>query len=224
MNNEKNENKYLGRHFYSSPSRDLFYVEVYDVGLHTFFFESSLHLNFSDYPQLVKLIRIIVQKKLPGKTRRIFVGRLFYEISKVKNVEKFYFKEFELDKHGKYSESLAKVYLSVLYNQLLQVLVPYSPYTNSVLFEEVKSAYEPNDGDFKKELSKEKFETTLINDELRNAYVDVYVVDAVYYFQSVETTWKTCEFYFMTSKESELLLLFFIKVIDKYELPRMDDS
>lgn len=211
--NKNTNDKYLGRHFCRIPARDLFYVEIYDVGLSDYFFESSLQLKFIEYPSLLKLIKIICQKKIPGKTRKMFVRKIFHEITNISGIQRFYFSDYELDKHGRYSESLANTLQSILYHKVLEPLVPYSPYTNEVIFAELKSAYEQKDEpdeELKVEVAQEIFESNLVTDELKLAYLDVYLSNGFYFYQKTKTIGKGFEFFFMTSPCGELLFMFLI--------------
>src|SRR6185436_12707638 len=190
--NKNNDDKYLGRHFCRTPVKDLFYIEILDFELDVYFFESSLEFEFTKYPLLLKLIRIICQKNIPSKTRKMFVDKLFYEIKNIQGIERFYFSEFQIDKHGRYSESSANTLQTIIYEQVLKPLVPFSPFVNNLIFEKIKSAYEQKDvkDDERVEVSKEIFEVNLITDDLKTAYVDVYSSEGLYFYQKTETRWK----------------------------------
>ena len=214
MNNNDgyNPDRYFKKYFARTcQGQDLFYVTLEDIGLEkSYYFSSSIEKIIFDEPGLNKLIKIIINKHLPELTREHFIDKLFEKIKTVPEIEKYYFQKHLLDKYGRYSEALANTYQSIIFTHKLQINVPYSPYRNAAVFDELKKSLQNSQDESNCIIAeKELFESCLCTPDLQFGYVEIFTEGMQYYFQQERVEENLLEYYFIKVND-ELIFLFLV--------------
>jgi hypothetical protein len=193
-----------------SYGQDLFFIELTDAGYPEYFLSASLPVKIMEHSDLIKLRQIIIIKKTSESVRRHFINKLFELIKSIPEAKYFFFPKTVLDKYGRYSEDLARTYESIIITHKLEILIPYSPYRNEEVFNELRKGYKPlADNSSAVFAEKKLFQENLVTDDLKFAYVEIYSAKAEYFFEQEKNEDRLLEYYFMTLND-ELLFLFLI--------------
>ena len=216
-NHMNNEGEFRIRYYNSNPfGQHLYYIEVKELdGLQDYFFETSLKLDVFLYPQLKHIINVISKRSTSPSVRKLFADRFFQLAPElIQGIEKYYFPQATLDKYGKYNEAWSNCYEQILENNKLIPYVPFSKFCNSNIFFAFNQAFKAQIffDELRVETTRELFEEQLINDDLKDAYVEVFSPENKYYFQEERQNEEIFEFQYLTTGTGELLLLFIVKI------------
>jgi len=190
--------------------RNIFYFELFTVGNeNTLCFDS----NISFQPQhklIIDYLELLLSTHLPNSTKDSIAPQLFNLIKKIKYYQKFYFDESVLDKNGRLNMSSYKLIQELTFAKLKQegeYDVPISNYSFPDLFRVFENYFCNNKDDIMQHsiiISKIKFESQLINKELKNQYVNIYARTHTFFQHKAEQGYYT---YFIL-KKNKLIFAF----------------
>jgi hypothetical protein len=191
--------------------RHIFFFELFKIveSDNTLCFDS----NISFQPQhkiILDYIELLLSTHLPNSTKDSIAPQLFNLIKKIKYYQKFYFDESVLDKNGRLNMSSYKLIQELTFDRLKQegeYNVPISNYNFPDLFRVFENYFCLHQHDImqhSKIISKNKFESQLINEDLKHQYVNIYNQTNTYFLHKAEQGYYT---YFIL-RNNKLLFAF----------------
>lgn len=160
--------------------RNIFYFELFKIESDDkLFFDSNISFQLK-HKGIIDHIEMLLSNHLPIATRDFIATLLFSQVQKIKCYSKFYFDESVLDKNGKLNMSSYKLIQQLTFEKLRQdgeYNVPISMYSFPDLFREFENYFCTHQQNLMRQskiISKAKFESYLINDALKNQYVNIY--------------------------------------------------
>ena len=178
--------------------RNIFYFELFKINLadDTLCFDSNISFQLK-HKVIVNYIELLLSNHLPDSTKNSIATQLFTIIKKIKYYQKFYFDESVLDKNGKLNMSSYKLIQEMTFDKLKQegeYNVPISNYSFPDLFRVFENYFCIHKHDImqhSKIISKNKFESQLINEELKHQYVNIYNQANIYFHHKAEQGYYT---------------------------------
>ena len=164
---------------------DIFYFTIYQYSEGFREHYTNLNINWDKYPILFYYLDILL--KVEEHRIDSLSTILFAEIKKCPEFASDYFKDEVLTRDGRYSQALARQVGRLKRKKFendrykFQIMTPYSAEFNREGFKLAQSQLEPNGAgqDYvMAPMPKDEFERLLINQKLKNAYVEVYSPDA----------------------------------------------
>jgi hypothetical protein len=165
----------------SESGQDLFYIEIiYDEQTTLYILNYSLNYNLYQHEDLKLLINIVLNKFQTNSERESILYKIVDRIKIIPNINRFYFKENQLNKNGKYLEFYENVINEIIESFDAKEHVLFSTFFNSYFFELMKenvSQLMKQQGSI---FSKNEFEKIIQTLSLSIEYVKVFDSNAIY--------------------------------------------
>lgn len=176
--------------------RNQFYFEIFEQDGIILFDTNLLFRN--EHNIIIECIELLLSNHLPANTIDVVATKLFTSVKRIKYYERFYFSDCVLDKNGKLNANSYKLIQQLNYEKLKndgEYNVPISLTSYGDLFAVMNNQFcihrrkimEDSTG-----ITKDEFESYLINDSLKTEYVKVYsAANKFYRHKSVEEGYNT---------------------------------
>jgi hypothetical protein len=193
--------------------RQLFYIQVFGYCHSEFYFiESSLPDTVIIRAEYLPIINSLCKPDLEITERDRIVQSFIDIIKQVPKVEQYYFPNSVLNRNGLYCESYVRTLEEIIANPTIKERVPYSIHCNKIIFDELATAFSKEEEHSEIPIERNDFEQLLNgNNHLQNAYLDVFNLNAKYFYGYEVIELLHLECYYMTV-EDKIVFIFFTEI------------
>lgn len=176
--------------------RNLFHFEIFKQDGITLFDTNIVFRN--EHNTIIECIELLLSNHLPANTIDVVATKLFTSIKRIKYYERFYFDDSVLDINGKLNANSYKLIQQLNYEKLKsdgEYNVPISHISFGDLFAVMNNQFCIHRRKIMEDstrITKDEFESYLINDSLKTEYVKVYSdANKFYRHKSIEEGYDT---------------------------------
>lgn len=200
----------------NTKGQHTYYIQVYSSDLmDELCFETSLPIDFLKNGELYDMTIQLCKAELSNHERNKIAQNIITNLDLTPGIYNHFFKDYVLDKRGKYCEEYEKVLMELNSPSTIYEFVSYSKYSNENIFRDLKNNFKYADAIVEcKKINKNEFEECINGKiELQEEYTKIYVGDAEYYHQFSSDDSLIMEFYCVVIDKS-LAFLFFTKLLE----------
>lgn len=198
----------------NTKGQHTYYIQVYSNDLiDELFFETSLPMDYFKNGELYDLAIQLCSAELSIHERNKIAQNIIINLDLTPGICNHFFKDYLLDKRGKYCEEYEKVLMEFNSPPTIKEFVPYSKYSNENIFRDLKNNFKYAEAIVEcKKIDKSVFESCIDGKtELQKEYTKIYSGDSEYFCQSSSDDSLIMEFYCVVIDKS-LAFLFFTKL------------
>lgn len=173
-------------------NKDLFFIDYVpmlneEANMRVYEAKPSFPLHFQDFPNINSIIALLPTDATENELKK-HASNAARLILKKRGAEKYFFPDSLLARSGTLDTKKYELFMKMtrtLYEDPYMVIktgVPYTKYRNPKMFEVIRALTSGFiDKDSLKKISREDFESNLISDDLKNAYIDVFNKHAAFF-------------------------------------------